>query len=79
MEIWKIEYRKFRFRRQFQPPHSMSNRNFQPLSNFIWSVAELLRGPYRPPQYERVITVSLETNMIVEGLPQLEIQTHSTP
>jgi len=33
----------------------MSNRNFQPLSNFIWSVADLLRGPYRPPQYERVM------------------------
>jgi type I restriction enzyme M protein len=25
------------------------------LSNFIWQVADLLRGPYRPPQYERVI------------------------
>jgi type I restriction enzyme M protein len=30
-------------------------RNFQQLANFIWSVAELLRGPYRPPQYERVM------------------------
>ncbi len=27
----------------------------QSLSNFIWSVADLLRGPYRPPQYERVM------------------------
>ena len=25
------------------------------LSDFIWSVADLLRGPYRPPQYERVM------------------------
>lgn len=25
------------------------------LSNFIWNIAELLRGPYRPPQYERVM------------------------
>ncbi len=25
------------------------------LANFIWSVADLLRGPYRPPQYERVM------------------------
>lgn len=25
------------------------------LSSFIWSVADLLRGPYRPPQYERVM------------------------
>ena len=29
--------------------------SFQALSNFIWSVADLLRGPYRPPQYERVM------------------------
>lgn len=33
----------------------MSSQNFQQLSNFIWSVADLLRGPYRPPQYERVM------------------------
>jgi len=33
----------------------MSHPNFQSLSNFIWSVADLLRGPYRPPQYERVM------------------------
>jgi len=25
------------------------------LSDFIWSIADLLRGPYRPPQYERVM------------------------
>ncbi|MBV7459046.1 MULTISPECIES: class I SAM-dependent DNA methyltransferase [unclassified Acidovorax] len=29
--------------------------NFQQLASFIWSVADLLRGPYRPPQYERVM------------------------
>ncbi|MEM7532298.1 MAG: class I SAM-dependent DNA methyltransferase [Chloroflexota bacterium] len=27
----------------------------QQISNFIWQVADLLRGPYRPPQYERVM------------------------
>ena len=27
----------------------------QDLSNFIWQIADLLRGPYRPPQYERVM------------------------
>jgi len=27
----------------------------QELSNFIWQIADLLRGPYRPPQYERVM------------------------
>ena len=25
------------------------------LGNFIWQIADLLRGPYRPPQYERVM------------------------
>lgn len=29
--------------------------NFQQLANFIWFVADLLRGPYRPPQHERVV------------------------
>ena len=33
----------------------MTPANFQQLSNFIWSVADLLRGPYRSPQYERVM------------------------
>ncbi|HFS82680.1 MAG TPA: SAM-dependent DNA methyltransferase, partial [Epsilonproteobacteria bacterium] len=33
----------------------MTPSNFQNFSNFIWSVADLLRGPYRPPQYERVM------------------------
>lgn len=33
----------------------MTPANFQQLANFIWSVADLLRGPYRPPQYERVM------------------------
>ena len=37
-----------------QDPH-MSPVSFQQLANFIWSVADLLRGPYRPPQYERVM------------------------
>lgn len=27
----------------------------QDLSSFIWQIADLLRGPYRPPQYERVM------------------------
>ena len=29
--------------------------HFPELANFLWSVADLLRGPYRPPQYERVM------------------------
>jgi len=48
----------------------MSTPNFQPLSNFIWSVADLLRGPYRPPQYERVMlpmTVLRRFDCVLEG------------
>ncbi len=29
--------------------------NHHELSSFIWQIADLLRGPYRPPQYERVM------------------------
>lgn len=33
----------------------MTPTNFQQIANFIWSVADLLRPVYRPPQYERVM------------------------
>ena len=33
----------------------MSTADFQGIANFIWQIADLLRGPYRPPQYERVM------------------------
>ena len=29
--------------------------NFNEKANFIWSVADLLRGPYRPNQYKDVM------------------------
>lgn len=29
--------------------------NHQDLVGFIWSIADKLRGPYRPPQYRRVM------------------------
>lgn len=31
----------------------MSDHNY--FTNLIWQIADLLRGPYRPPQYERVM------------------------
>ncbi|MDM9379543.1 type I restriction-modification system subunit M N-terminal domain-containing protein [Chlorogloeopsis sp. ULAP01] len=31
------------------------NSNNQELVGFIWSIADKLRGPYRPPQYRRVM------------------------
>src|SRR6476619_5708968 len=32
---------------------SMPDHNY--FANVIWQIADLLRGPYRPPQYERVM------------------------
>ncbi len=31
------------------------NSNHQELAGFIWGIADKLRGPYRPPQYRRVM------------------------
>ena len=33
----------------------MQSTQHQNLVGFIWSIANMLRGPYRPPQYERVM------------------------
>jgi type I restriction enzyme M protein len=35
------------------PQNEMADHNY--FSNLIWQIADLLRGPYRPPQYERVM------------------------
>src|SRR5580698_6392889 len=32
---------------------AMPDHNY--FANLIWQIADLLRGPYRPPQYERVM------------------------
>ena len=32
-----------------------TNTNHQDIVGFIWSIADKLRGPYRPPQYRRVM------------------------
>lgn len=34
---------------------SMNNNQHQNLVGFIWNIANKLRGPYRPPQYRRVM------------------------
>jgi len=47
------------------------------LSNFIWSIADLLRGPYRPPQYERVmlpLTVLRRFDGVLEGTKAAVVQ-----
>ncbi len=34
---------------------SKFSTNHQELAGFIWNIADKLRGPYRPPQYRRVM------------------------
>ena len=36
-----------------QPADAVPDHNY--FANLIWQIADLLRGPYRPPQYERVM------------------------
>ena len=36
------------------PDHRLSSDHSY-FANLIWQIADLLRGPYRPPQYERVM------------------------
>ncbi len=58
----------------------MPPANFQQLSNFIWSVAELLRGPYRPPQYERVmlpLTVLRRFDCVLEPTKESVLNKHA--
>jgi type I restriction enzyme M protein len=60
--------------------HNMSSANFQSLSNFIWSVADLLRGPYRPPQYERVmlpLTVLRRFDCVLESSKAAVLKKHA--
>lgn len=37
----------------FKRGQAMPDHNY--FANLIWQIADLLRGPYRPPQYERVM------------------------
>lgn len=53
--------------------------NFQELANFIWSVADLLRGPYRPPQYERVmlpLTVLRRFDCVLDETKEKVVKRH---
>ena len=55
--------------------------NFQSLANFIWSVADLLRGPYRPPQYERVmlpLTVLRRFDAVLAPTKEAVLARHET-
>jgi type I restriction enzyme M protein len=52
--------------------------HFGELSNFIWNVADLLRGPYKPHEYGRVIlpmTVLRRLDCVLEPTKQKVLQT----
>lgn len=36
-------------------------QNHQEHATLIWQIADLLRGPYRPPQYERVMLPTIQS------------------
>jgi type I restriction enzyme M protein len=51
--------------------------NHQDHTNLIWQIADLLRGPYRPPQYERVMlpmTVLRRFDCVLESTKHLVIK-----
>lgn len=57
----------------------MTHPDFQPIASFIWSVADLLRGPYRPPQYERVmlpLTVLRRFDCVLAPTKALVLERH---
>ncbi len=52
--------------------------NHQDLANMIWEIADLLRGPYRPPQYERVmlpLTVLRRFDCVLAGTKEKVLAT----
>jgi len=58
----------------------MTSHAFLPIANFIWSVADLLRGPYRPPQYERVMlpmTVLRRFDCVLEHTKEQVVKKHA--
>ena len=51
--------------------------NWSEKVNFIWSIAELLRGPYRPNQYKDVMlpmTVLRRLDCVLEGTKDSVLQ-----
>jgi type I restriction enzyme M protein len=53
--------------------------NHHDISNFIWQIADLLRGPYRPPQYERVMlpmTVLRRFDCVLASTKEMVLREH---
>ena len=52
----------------------------QDLINFIWAIANKLRGPYRPPQYRRVMipmTVLRRLDCVLEPTKDALLKRHA--
>jgi type I restriction enzyme M protein len=57
----------------------MTTINFAEKANFIWSIAELLCGPYRPNQYKDVmlpLTVLRRLDCVLEPTKQKTLETY---
>lgn len=55
--------------------------NHQAHINLIWQIADLLRGPYRPPQYERVMlpmTVLRRFDCVLESTKTAVVEKHAS-
>jgi type I restriction enzyme M protein len=57
------------------------SKNHQEHINFIWTIANLLRGPYRPAQYRRVMlsmTVLRRMDCVLEPTKEKVLQKYQT-
>ncbi|MFV0455642.1 MAG: type I restriction-modification system subunit M N-terminal domain-containing protein [Pseudomonas sp.] len=55
---------------------------FKKHSDFIWDIANLLRGPYRPPQYRRVmipLTVLRRLDCVLEASKDIDVRDWQAP
>ncbi len=78
------EYNPLFLRHAFQPfqPFRLDSTlsNFSEKVAFIWSVADLLRGPYKPHQYGRVIlplTVLRRLDCVLEPTKPKMLEKHA--
>jgi type I restriction enzyme M protein len=55
LACWKYYRSGLEAQKEKQRKGNMTAINFNEKANFIWSVADLLRGPYRPNQYKDVM------------------------
>ena len=57
-EAWKLVQKEIEITGVKSGGHAPSMHNFSEKVSFIWGVADLLRGDYKPSEYGRVISIS---------------------